>query len=80
MLFRSEFKEYSREEIYQKRKEKFLSIGKQKTFKTFKTFSDKTHWIKKDNIFLFFKKNLFKYKKILIIVIALIFVGLLYLF
>jgi len=72
-----EFKEYSREEIYQKRKEKFLSIGKQKTFKT---FSDKTYWIKKDNIFLFFKKNLFKYKKILIIVIALIFVGLLYLF
>ena len=72
-----EFKEYSREEIYQKRKEKFLSIGKQKTFKT---FSDKAHWIKKDNIFLFFKKNLFKYKKILIIVIALIFVGLLYLF
>ena len=72
-----EFKEYSREEIYQKRKEKFLSIGKQKTFKT---FSEKTYWIKKDNIFLFFKKNLFKYKKILIIVIALIFVGLLYLF
>jgi len=72
-----EFKEYSREEIYQKRKEKFLSIGKQKTFKI---FSDKTHWIKKDNIFLFFKKNLFKYKKILIIVIALIFAGLLYLF
>ena len=75
-----EFREYSREEIFSKRKEKFLSIGKQKSFKSFKDFSDKTYWIKKDNIFSFFKENLFKRKTSLLIVIALIFVGFLYLF
>ena len=42
-----EFKEYSREEILEKRKEKFLSIGKQKSFKV---FSDNVYWTKKDNI------------------------------
>jgi len=72
-----EFKKYSRKEIFEKRKEKFLSIGKQKSFKY---FSDTTYWAKKDNIFGFFKENLFKYKKILIIAIALIFVGTLYFF
>jgi len=75
-----EFREYSREEIFSKRKEKFLSIGKQKSFKSFKDFSDKTYWIKKDNVFSFFKKNLFKRKTSLLIVIALIFAGFLYLF
>jgi len=72
-----EFKKYSREEIFEKRKEKFLSIGKQKSFRH---FTDKTYWIQKDNIFDFIKKNLFKYKKSFIILFALIFSGLLYLF
>ena len=43
-----EFKEYSREEIFEQRKEKFLSIGKQKSFKV---FSDHVYWTKNDNIF-----------------------------
>ena len=72
-----EFKKYSREEIFEKRKEKFLSIGKQKSFRH---FTDKTYWIQKDSIFDFIKKNLFKYKKSFIILFALIFSGLLYLF
>ena len=46
----------------------------------FKSFSDKSYWIKKNNIALFFKENLFKYKKNLIIIIAIIFVGFLFLF
>ena len=72
-----EFKKYSREEIFEKRKEKFLSIGKHQPFKS---FSDKTYWIKKSNIFDFFKENPLKYKKSLIITIALVFLGLIYLF
>ena len=72
-----EFKEYSREEILEKRKEKFLRIGKQKSFKV---FSDRSYWDKKYSIFDFIKGNLFKYKKSLIVFIALIFIGFLYLF
>jgi len=72
-----EFKKHSREEIFEQRKEKFLNIGKQKSFKS---FTDKTYWIKKDNILGFLNKKLFKYKKILIFVLVLILAGLLYLF
>lgn len=71
-----EFKENSREEIFEQRKEKFLNIGKQKSYKS---FVDKTHWIQKDNILDFFNKKLFKYKKIIIIVLVLILGGFLYL-
>ena len=74
LKYLQEFKQYSREEIYEKRREKFLNIGKQTSF------TDKTYWIKKDNIFDFFNKKLFKYKKILIILLVLILVGFLYLF
>jgi len=75
-----EFRAYSREEIFAKRKEKFLKIGKQKSFKSIKDFSGKTYLIKKENIYAFFKKYLFKYKISFLIVIALIFIGFLYLF
>jgi len=68
-----EFKKHSREEIFEQRKEKFLNIGKQKSY------VDKTYWIKKDNILDFLNKKIFKYKKILIIVLVLILTGLLYL-
>ena len=64
-----EFKKYSREEIFQQRKEKFLSIGKQKTFTV---FSNETSWMEKNNLFLSFAKNLFKYKKELLIAAILI--------
>jgi len=65
-----EFKNYSREEIYNQRKEKFLNIGKQEAFKV---FSENSYWVRKDNILGFFKKNLFKYKKSLMITVLLIF-------
>ena len=71
-----EFKENSREEIFEQRKAKFLNIGKQKSYKS---FADKSYWIKKDNILGFFNKKLFKYKKIIIIVLVLILAGFLYL-
>jgi len=61
----NEFKEKTRQEILDQRKEKFLSIGK---YKSFKVFSNNTEWIK--------KKHFFKFKKELIIAaIILILVG-----
>ena len=61
----NEFKEKTRQEILDQRKEKFLSIGKNKSFKV---FSNNTEWIK--------KKHFFKFKKELIIAaIILILVG-----
>ena len=62
-----EFKKYTGEELHEQRKEKFLSIGKQESFKL---FSDHTRWIKRDNIFARAREILFKFKKELIIVIA----------
>jgi len=72
-----EFEKYSREEIFEERKEKFLNIGKQKSFKA---FSSSSYWIKKDNIFSFLKEKFSKYKKAIIIAIILILTTLLYLF
>ena len=72
-----EFKKYTREEIFEQRKEKFLNIGKQKFLKV---FSSETGWIKKDNLFEFAKEILFKFKKELIIAILLIFSVFFYLF
>ena len=72
-----EFKKFTGEEIFEQRKEKFLSIGKQKSFKV---FSDQTNWFIKDNFFVPTRETLFRFKKELIIVILLIFVVLLFLF
>lgn len=71
-----EFKNYTREEILEQRKEKFLSIGKRKAFTV---FSKENDWIAKDNFFAFVKKILFKFKKELIIGILLILVGIIFL-
>jgi len=70
-----EFKKYSREEIFEQRKRKFLTIGKQKTFKV---FSKEAAWITKSNFFTFLKKILSKFKKELIIIL-LIFAAVLFL-
>ena len=72
-----EFKKFTGEEIFEQRKEKFLSIGNQKSFKV---FSDQTNWFIKDNFFTPTRETLFRFKKELIIVILLIFVVLLFLF
>jgi len=72
-----EFDKLSEEEILEQRKEKFLNIGKQKSFKI---FSNKSFWIKKDNFLALSKKVLFKFKKELIIAILLLSAGLFFLF
>ena len=60
-----EFENYSRDEILEKRKEKFLAIGKQKSFTVFSR--DKTHFVKENNFSLFIKEKWSKYKKKIII-------------
>ena len=60
----NDFKKLSREEIFDQRKNKFLNIGKQKTFKVFPTEVD---WMKKENIVSSLKSILFNYKKELVI-------------
>ena len=73
----NEFKQYSGEEILKQRKEKFLSIGKQKAFTV---FSKESNWISRDNFFIFVKKILLKFKKELIITFLLIFFSIFFLF
>ena len=47
-----EFKKYTRKEILEQRKDKFLSIGKRKAFTS---FSKESVWVPKDNFFIFIK-------------------------
>ena len=72
-----EFEKNTGEEIFQQRKEKFLNIGRQKSFKV---FSSKTSLIRKGDFFTFVKEILFRFKKELIILILLIFTAFLFLF
>ena len=55
-----EFKKYTREEIFEQRKKKFLSIGKEKTLTI---FSKGTDWIGKNNFFGLLKKFYLSLKK-----------------
>ena len=71
-----EFKKYTRDEIFQQRKEKFFSIGRQRAFTI---FSKERDWIVKDNFFVFAKEILFKFKKELLIGVLLIFMGIIFL-
>ncbi len=71
-----EYKKYSRDEIFEQRKEKFLNIGGQKAFTI---FSKNRDWIVKDNFFVFVKEILFKFKKELLIGVLLILVGIMFL-
>jgi acetyl-CoA carboxylase carboxyl transferase subunit alpha len=71
-----EFKQYRGEEILKQRKEKFLSVGKQKSFTI---FSQERDWIVGDNFLVPTKEILFKYKKELIISFLLILVGIIFL-
>jgi len=70
-----EFEKYTREEISEQRKQKFLDIGKRKAFLAFTKESD---WITKNNFFIFFKEFLFKFKKELIIGVLLILAGVIF--
>jgi len=73
----AEFKNYTREEIYKHRQEKFLKIGKQKSFSVFS--NNQFNLIEKIN-FLTASKNFFgQYKKKLIIIFFIIFLLVLFL-
>ena len=77
MKYLEEFTKYTREEIFEQRKKKFLNIGKEKTFTI---FSKRTSWVRKDNFFTFIKEILFKFKKELVIVTLLMLMAFLFLF
>jgi len=72
-----EFKKYTREEIFEQRKKKFLSIGKEKTFTV---FSKGTGWIKKDEFLPPIKEILLKFKKEFMIFALLTLMAFLFLF
>ena len=59
-----EFKKYTRQEIMQQRKEKFLKIGKKKSFTI---FSKERDWIIKDSFFPLVKRFSLKFRKQLIV-------------
>ena len=69
-----DFKSLSRSEVYNQRKEKFLNIGKQKSFST---FSGETVDIFKKSSFSSFIKKIFasKKNKIIILAISLFLIG-----
>ena len=71
LKYLKEYENSTGDEILEQRKEKFLSIGKQKSFNI---FSNESFQIKKDNFLSSVKNVLFKFKKELIIVIFLIFI------
>ena len=71
-----EFKQYTKKEILNHRKEKFLNIGKHKKFTV---FSRNSEWIKKTNILLSTKEIYLKFKKELIIIASLVFLGIIFL-
>ena len=77
MKYLDEFKKYTREEIFEQRKKKFLSIGKEQALTV---FSRGTSWVRKENLFVNFKNFLFKFKKQIIVIFLLIFSLFLFLF
>ena len=72
-----EYKNFTRKEILEQRKQKFLDIGKRKTFTV---FPKDTSWEGKNNFFNLIKKILFKFKKELIIITIIILLSFLFLF
>ena len=60
-----EFKNYTREEIFEQRKRKFLNIGRQKSFIT--SSRDRISLVEKNNLFALVKKVCLGYKNKLII-------------
>ena len=64
-----EFKNYTREEIFEQRKKKFLNIGRQKSSIIFS--KDEISLVEKDNFFTLIKKNCIEHKNKLIIVFLL---------
>ena len=65
LKYLEEFEKYTGEEIFEQRKEKFLNIGKQKTFKPFSIPYDS---IRRDHLISSLNSILLKYKKQFIVV------------
>jgi len=76
LKYLDEFEKYTRDEVFDQRKEKFLGIGKQKGFTI---FSKEHDWIIKDNFFVSVKEALVKFKKVLIVGTILILLGIIFL-
>ena len=77
LKYLEEFSKYTGEDILKKRKEKFLNIGKQKSFTV---FSGQARWIKKSNFITFVKEFLLRFNREFIILILLAFIMLYFLF
>jgi len=77
LKYLEEFSKYTGEDIFKKRKEKFLNIGKQKSFTV---FSGQVRWIKKVNFITFVKEILLRFNREFIILILLVFIMLYFLF
>ena len=73
LKYLEEFKNYTREDVYNHRQEKFLNIGKQKSFSVFS--DNKFNFIEKINFLTFVKKFVTQYKKSLIITLFILFLG-----
>ena len=71
-----EFKKFTKKEILDQRKEKFLSIGKQKTFTV---FSKENEWIKNNNLFSSLKEIVINFKKEIVILLLIVLVVALFL-
>tara|TARA_B100000029_G_scaffold291168_1_gene284768 strand:- start:504 stop:1199 length:696 start_codon:yes stop_codon:yes gene_type:complete len=72
LKYLEDFKNYSSDEIFEQRKNKFLDIGSQKPFYI---FSKENDWINKVK----FKSSFLKYKKYIVSIIILIFLSIFYL-
>ena len=59
-----EFKNYTREEVFEQRKKKFLDIGRQKSFTSFS--KSEGNLVEKSNFFMLIKLNYIRYKNKLI--------------
>ena len=77
MKYLEEFEKYSKNEIVEQREEKFLNIGKQRSFIT---FSKENKWITKNSFFITIKENLFKFKKQITIISLLILAAIIFIF
>ena len=69
LKYLDDFKNYSREEIFEQRKEKFLNIGK---YSSTSIFSSNSNWVQKSGFTALIKEVFYRFKKEIIIILALI--------
>jgi len=69
LKYLEDFKNYSRDEVFEQRKEKFLNIGK---YNSTSIFSSDSNWVQKSGLTSSIKEIFYKFKKEIIIILALI--------